>query len=206
VREQETRITFPAVFGRIGLTKVTSLEAFYQLHFEPTALNGCGTFYASLDFMAEGCDKAMFGNLSDRTAVATGVYVKRTATQDPSNSGQGGPLTRSLHGRLSSGSCPQFHSRAPFYSGAKSGRADDSPLFVPGDPGNLNPTYFTEYPEDIRMLGVSFETKIPGGAVLNELLPSDQPLQYNSVDLIIGPSRGQRRSAARGGRRRAGTT
>ena len=89
-REHEARITFPVVFGRVGLSQATSLEAFYQLRFEPTALNGCGTFFASVDFMAEGCDKAMFGNLSDRTAVATGVYVQRTATMEPSNSGQGG--------------------------------------------------------------------------------------------------------------------
>ena len=56
---------------------------------------------------------------------------------------------------------------------------------MPGDPGNLNPTYFTEYPEDIRMFGVTFETKFPGGAVLGEFTyRPNQPLQYNSVDLI----------------------
>jgi len=186
-REHEARITFPVVFGRVGLSQATSLEAFYQLRFEPTALNGCGTFFASVDFMAEGCDKAMFGNLSDRTAVATGVYVQRTATMEPSNSGQGGIA---LKHRVDDWAtefgfyAAQFHSRMPFYSGTKSGR-ETGPLFVPGDPGGLNPTYFTEYPEDIRMFGVSFETKIPGGAVLGELTyRPEQPLQYNSVDLI----------------------
>lgn len=186
-REHETRITFPAAFVRLGLSQATSLEAFYQLRFEPTALNGCGTFFASVDFMAEGCDKAMFGNLSDRTAVATGVYVQRTATHDPSNPGQGGIALRHTVDAWATGFglyAVQFHSRAPFYSGTKSGR-ETGPLFVPGDPGGLNPTYFTEYPEDIRMFGVSFETKIPGGAVLGELTyRPNQPLQYNSVDLI----------------------
>jgi hypothetical protein len=186
-REHETRITFPAVFGRIGLSQATSLEAFYQLHFEPTALNTCGTFFSSLDFMAEGCDKAMFGNLSDRAAVATGIYVKRTATQDPSNSGQGGIA---LKHKVDSWAtefglyATQFHSRAPFYSGTKSGR-ETGPLFLPGDPDILNPSYFTEYPEDIRMFGATVEKTWRGGSVLGELTyRPNQPLQYNSYDVI----------------------
>jgi hypothetical protein len=186
LRDQETRITFPAVYTRIGLSKATNVEAFYQLRFEPTALNECGTFFSSLDFMADGCDKAMFGNLSDRTALATGVYVKRTGTIDPSNSGQGGiALKHTVDAwALEFGLyAAQFHSRAPFYSGTKSGR--DGALFLPGDPDNLNPTYFTEYPEHIRMFGVTFESKFRGGAVLGELTyRPNQPLQYNSVDVI----------------------
>jgi hypothetical protein len=186
MREQETRITFPAVFARLGLSKATSLEAFYQLQFEPTALNTCGTFFATLDFMAEGCNTAMFGNLSDRTAVATGIYVKRTATIDPSNSGQGGvALKHTVEAWATEFGlyATQFHSRPPFYSGTKSKR--DGPPFLPGDPGNLNSTYFTEYPEDIRMFGATVETTIPGGALLGELTyRPNQPLQYNSVDVI----------------------
>ncbi len=213
-REHESRITFPAVFGRVGLSKATSLEAFYQLRFEPTALNGCGTYYSALDFMAEGCDKAMFGNLSDRTAIATGVYVERTATRDPSNSGQGGLALKHAVAAWATEVglyATQFHSRAPFYSGTKSGRIE-GPLFVPGDPGNLNPTYFTEYPEDIRMFGVTVEKKIPGGAVLGELTyRPNQPLQYNSYDVISAavsrtapsPLRDRSNAVAPGGTMRA---
>lgn len=186
-REHEARITFPAVFGRIGLSRATSVEAFYQLRFEPTALNGCGTFYSSLDFMADGCDKAMFGNLSDRAAIATGIYVRRTATQDPSDSGQGGiALKHTVDSWATEFGlyATQFHSRAPFYSGTKSGRVA-GPLFLPGDPGNRNPTYFIEYPGDIRMFGATFESKWRGGVVLGELTyRPNQPLQYNSFDVI----------------------
>ncbi len=186
-REHETRVTFPAAFGRVALSQATSVEAFYQLGFEPTALPGCGTFYSVVDFMAEGCDKAMFGGLSDRTAVATGVYVQRTSTLDPADSGQGGLAlkhTVDTWGTEFGLYATQFHSRMPFYSGTKSGR-ETGPLFIPGDPGGLNPTYFTEYPEDIRMFGASFEKKIPGGVVLGELTyRPNQPLQYNSVDVI----------------------
>ncbi len=67
--------------------------------------------------MAEGCNTAMFGNLSDRTAVATGIYVKRTATIDPSNSGQGGvALKHTVEAWATEFGlyATQFHSRPPF--------------------------------------------------------------------------------------------
>ena len=186
LRDLETRIPFPAVLGHVDLSNATSLEAFYQFHFEPSALNQCGVFFSSLDFMADGCNKAMFGNLSDRAAVANGVYVKRTDTQSPSNSGQGG---LALKHKVETWATEfglyavQFHSRMPFYSGTKSGR--DGAPFLPGDPGNLNPTYFTEYPERIRMFGTTFESKFPGGALLGEITyRPNQALQYNSVDVI----------------------
>ena len=140
-REHEIRATFPAVFGRVALSQTTAVEGFYQFAFEPTALPGCGTFYSVVDFMAEGCDKAMFGNLSDRTAVATGVYVQRTATLQPSDAGQGGiALKHKVEPWATEFGlyATQFHSRVPFYSGTKSGR-ETGPLFVPGDPGGLNP-------------------------------------------------------------------
>jgi hypothetical protein len=186
LRDLETRIPFPAVLGHVDLPKATSLEVFYQFHFEPSALNQCGVFFSSLDFMADGCDKAMFGSLSDRTAVANGVYVKRTETWSPSNAGQGGIALKHTVDAWATDFglyAAQFHSRMPFYSGTKSGR--DGAPFLPGDPDNLNPTYFTEYPEKIRMFGATFASKFRGGVLLGEITyRPNQALQYNSVDVI----------------------
>ncbi|NJD32297.1 MAG: DUF1302 domain-containing protein [Gammaproteobacteria bacterium] len=188
VRDKEVRIGIPLALVRVGPSKETSVEAFYQFAFEPTVLGMCGTFLAPLDFLPEGCRKAMFGNLSDRTAVANGVYVKRTRTVQPSDSGQGGIAIRH---KLPGGQtefglyAAQFHSRMVFYSGTNPGRA--GPPFLPGDPDGLNPTYFTEYPERIRMYGATFESKLKLGLLYGELtVRPNQPLQYNPVDVIAG--------------------
>ena len=45
-REQETRIPVPQIFARLGDTKSTAFEGFYQFHFERNAPNQCGTFYS----------------------------------------------------------------------------------------------------------------------------------------------------------------
>jgi hypothetical protein len=77
----------------------------------------------------------------------------------------------------------QFHSRTIFYSGTKSGRAGLP--FLPGDPDGRNPTYFTEYPEKIRMFGATFDTRLRAGVVFGELTyRPNQPLQYNSTDVM----------------------
>lgn len=188
VRESEVRIGIPLVQARVGLSQATSIEAFYQLAFEPTAPGTCGTFLGQLDFLPENCGKAMFGNISDPAAVANGVYVARTPTVATSDSGQGGiafrlavPAWQSEFGLYAA----QFHSRAIYYSGTNSGR--DGPPFLPGNPDGLNPTYFTEYPERIRMYGATFETRRKLGLLYGELTyRPNQPIQYNPVDVTSG--------------------
>ena len=188
VREREVRIGIPLVLARLGLSDTTRVEAFYQLAYEPTALGTCGTFLAPLDFLPEGCRKAMFGNLSDPTAVANGVYVKRTPTVQPADGGQGGvairhkvPAWQTEFGLYAA----QFHSRMVFYSGTTPAR--DGPPFLPGDPDGLNPVYFTEYPERIRLFGATFESRLESGLLFGEFTwRPNQPLQYNPVDVIAG--------------------
>jgi hypothetical protein len=187
-REQETRIPIPLLFGRLGVTKSTSVEGFYQLHFERNAPNECGTFYSALDYYADGCNAVMVGNVSDRAAVAAGNYVKRADTVMASNTGQAGlALTHTVDDWATKFGfyATQFHSRAAYASTIKSLRAAGTPPYLPGDAGGLNPKYFTEYPEDIRMFGATFETKYPGGAAFGELTyRPNQPLAYNAGDLI----------------------
>ena len=55
-RDQETRIPVPQIFARLGLATSTSIEGFYQFHFERNAPNQCGTFYSGVDWLSDGCN------------------------------------------------------------------------------------------------------------------------------------------------------
>ena len=187
-RANETRIAFPAAFARLGITKNTSVEGFYQFVFEPNAVNGCGTFFSQYDYVSEGCGAVLLAQpQSDRALMAANNYVKRAPTQDPSNSGQLGVALK--HNVVDWGTefglyATQFHSRATFNDVIKSGRTSGSP-YLPGDPGGLNPQYSTQYPENIQMYGLSFDKKFPGGNVFGEFTyRPNQPLGYNAGDLI----------------------
>ena len=187
LRDEETRIAIPALSLNLGLTQNTSLEGFYQFSFTPNAPNHCGTFIVQSDLSSPGCDKLMFGNISDREAIRTGRYLRRADTPDVSNNGQFGLALRHKLPTINTDIglfATQFHSRQSFYSAYTSKITNGTQLFNVATP-DLNPRYFTEYPEEIRMFGTSFETRFRGGAVYGELTyRPNQPLQYNGVDLL----------------------
>jgi hypothetical protein len=89
-REQETRIPVPQIFARLGVAPSTSIEGFYQFHFERNAPNQCGSFYSGVDWLSDGCNAVLVGNLSDRAALAAGSFLKRADNVMPSNAGQFG--------------------------------------------------------------------------------------------------------------------
>ncbi len=99
---------------------------------------------------------------------------------------------------------PRSSTRARLSTADQVGR--DGAPFVPGDPDNLNPTYLTEYPEDIRMFGASFDTRLRAAQLLGEFTyRPNQPLQYNSGRSVAAVSRDGADAVAReDGRRRAG--
>ncbi len=188
LREEETRIAIPALFAKWAVGKSTSLEGFFQTQFQRNSPNACGTFYSQVDFVAEGCDKATLGAASDRTAIAAGAYIKRAETVNASSGGEYGVALHHLVESIGTDFgiyATRFHSRAAYYSAIK-GLRTGAP-FVPGDPGGLNPRYFTEFPEGIRMFGLTFDKKIAGGAIYGEwTYRPNQPYQYNSTDLLNG--------------------
>lgn len=182
---EEAGIPFPAVFARLGLTDRLALEGFYQLAFQRTEPFGCGTFYSTVDYASDGCDKILLGAaLNDRQSVALGSYTKRAPDLPVSDAGQFG-IGATYHAEAIAtrfgAYFAQYHSRAAVAGIRKAGRA--SP-FIVGDPDGLNARYFVHYPEDVRMFGVTMVTQRSGMTLFAEAVHRpNQPIQLNSVDL-----------------------
>ena len=187
-REQETRIPVPQIFARLGIAKSTAIEGFYQFHFERNAPNQCGTFYSGVDWYSDGCNAVTFGAGSDRTALATGTFLKRAENRFPSDFGQfGAAITHTVDEWATKFGlyATQFHSRQGYSGVIKSGRAAGAPPFIPGDSDGLNPKYYTEYPDNIHMFALTFETKFKASTAFGELsYRPNQPFQFNAADLL----------------------
>jgi hypothetical protein len=187
-RDQETRIPVPQIFARTSLAPTTSLEGFYQFHFERNAPNECGTFYSGVDWFSDGCNAVLVGNVSDRTALAAGSYLRRAADVMPPDGGQfGAALTQTFDDAATKVGlyATQFHSRTGYSGVIKSLRPAPAPPFIPGDPDGMNPRYYTEWPADIRMFGLTLESKFKVATVFGELTyRPNQPFQYNASDLL----------------------
>jgi len=141
---------------------------------------------------------ALFGPFNP----AASVWAPRAADKDPSDNGQWGIAFRYLAPELNSTEfglyAMNYHSRTPLFSGIKGTPTSiltGSPLMAPicGVPAlralchTGTATYFAEYPEDIKLYGVSFNTAAPGGEALQGEYSyrPNQPLQYDTPELLL---------------------
>lgn len=184
-------------FASFGVTDNLSVEGFYQLQWEPTAIDGCGTYFSTADFVAEGCDgirinSGALGTLDDQTyfnnpAILGGadpvVYRDENGRREADDDGQFGLAFRYFSEELNNTEfgfyAAKYHSRLPIASG----------IYNVGHPviSTLASEYYIEYPEDIKMVGLSFSTNVGDIAWSGEIShKTDVPMQINGTSLIAG--------------------
>ncbi|WP_137973788.1 DUF1302 domain-containing protein [Pseudomonas sp. F(2018)] len=191
------------------ITDQLSAEAFYQLEWEQTVADNCGTFFSSSDVAADGCDTNY--NILDAATVRTlqaakagpagalltgvtidneGLVVPRGGDHDARDSGQWGTALRWLGDDTEYAAYfMNYHSRTPnaMFQNANAaaiGRAGVVPsLRSPILLGNGE--YYLEYPEDIRLYGLSFSTTLPTGtAWAGEIsYRPNMPIGINGTDM-----------------------
>ncbi len=187
-----------------NLTEALSTDFFYQLDWEQTQLDNCGTFFSSNDFLADGCDGLDVGSVLTGVPAAVaaltpygvnltdeGIRIPRAKDQDARNSGQWGLSLRWFAADLDTefgAYVANYHSRLP-YMGTISSPYYNSTVF-----GNaLNNAlrlgtsrYVAQYPEDIRLYGLSFSTNLDTGTALQGEISyrPNMPIQLNGTDVI----------------------
>jgi len=166
-----------------GLTENLSMEAFYQLKWAPFALDNCGTFFGA-DTLAEGCvDRLVVGGMDmPQGEQPAGTYIARSEhNREASDDGQFGVAFRYFAPELNDSEfgfyAMNYHSRAPIYSNTTGPQVG-----LDGVTGGAG--YFFEYPEDIRLYGVSFQTMMGGTSLSGEFsYRPNMPLQINTGDM-----------------------
>ena len=186
-----------------GITQSLSVETFYQLEWERTVIDGCGTYFSQTDPAAQGCNGVTLdATLPDRVNYVNGLFITRTEDDIPQDAKQWGVAFRYFAENLNFSEFGLYyiniHSRTPYFSGVVSGNPtlpdgslgppDGSPdfaPFIPGNPFGGNPQYTIDYPEDIKIIGASFATNVAGYALSGEVsYRPDFPVQLNTVDLL----------------------
>ncbi len=175
-----------------GVSDALSIDMFYQLEWEKTVIDGCGTYFSDVDVASTGCDGVTLSNVfSDQASLAAGLAVRRISDVEPSDSGQWGISFRYFAEKLNGSEFGLYylnhHSRIPLLGGITSNNIPlgGPALFIPGDPLGGNPRYTAEFPEDIEIFGVTFATNVSGFAVSGEVsYRPEQPIQINTSDIL----------------------
>ncbi|WP_213661741.1 DUF1302 domain-containing protein [Stutzerimonas stutzeri] len=190
-----------------SLTDRLSMEAFYQLEWDQTIVDNCGTFFSGADVAADGCDtnyhilrsfspfeQALFQNFGV-TVTDEGLMVPRGGDRDARDSGQFGVALRWLGDSTEYGAYfMNYHSRTPNLSMQNTDQAGIQAAGTAlglGGPEALLATllgrgqYFLEYPEDIRLYGLSFSTTLPTGTAWSGEVSyrPNAPIQINTTDV-----------------------
>ncbi|MEO0421174.1 MAG: DUF1302 domain-containing protein [Pseudomonadota bacterium] len=185
------------VYTSLGLTETLNVEAFYQWEWQKSPIDGCGTFFSTVDVAADGCNFVTVQpvNVSDQAALANGLFITRTDDREPDNQGQFGISLKYFAEELNFTEFGlyfvNYHSRLPLLGGTTSsnvllgGEAGTGGFFIPGDPLGGNPQYFAEFPDDIKLYGFSFNTNVGGFALSGEAsYRQDLPAQINTTELL----------------------
>jgi len=190
---KEGLIPVNMLFASQGLTDKLTVEGFYQLEWDQTVVDNCGTFFGN-DVVADGCDKnytvaspaiaplqpvaAAFGQGFEVTR--EGVVVPRGQDRDARDSGQWGTALRWLGDDTEYGLYfMNYHSRTPNVGTKTAGLSTLASIpgivaaanrIAPGSGSGLAQSvmlgrgqYYLEYPEDIRLYGASFSTTLSTG-------------------------------------------
>lgn len=185
------------LYGSLGLTENVTIEGFVQLEYEKTRIEDCGTFFSTVDYVADGCGPVYaLNNFSEdynKQGLGFPTAVTRLADDEPDDTDQFGVAVRWYAPELNETEFGlyfiQYHSRFPLVSGRV---ADDT-----NNDGQISTTesldpvtgarYFVEYPEQIKLTGLSFNTTIIGGISLGGeySFKQDVPVQLNSPDLVV---------------------
>ncbi len=188
------------VWANIGIHDDHSLEVFYQYDWDDTEPDPSGSYFSTQDFVGRGGERVMlgFGQIPDIIPLGPagaasvgqtpqGAVVPRGSDADAKDSGQFGIAYRAFLEQFNSTELGVFfinyHSRLPIVSAVTGSLAG----LGSGDYAG-SARYFFEFPEDIRLLGASFNTQLgtSGWAMQGELSYKwDVPLQVDDAELLF---------------------
>ncbi|HSW11208.1 MAG TPA: DUF1302 domain-containing protein [Solimonas sp.] len=190
----------PILWTQFGLAEDLSAEAVWIAGYEKTRIDPRGSYFSSNDIISDDSDRAYvgFGRRNDQhqplapptgaTATTAQVWVDRAPGRSPDNTrNQYGLALRYLAEALDDTEFGlyylSYHSRTPLISAVR-GTTSNS---LNQAAGGGTARYFDEYPEDIQLYGLSFNTGGPYGIALQGEYSyrPNQPLQLAAVELLL---------------------
>lgn len=196
---KEAFIPVPMLYASQQLSDNITVEAFNQFKFEPFKIDPFGTFFSSTDVFSPGGYQSFtgFGRTPDNAhgaEAADNSTIPRTADRYASDKGQFGAALRFFLPALNNSEMAlyalNYHSRLPLASTLMAPCPSDRTLptgCVPSQREAGSSAVFAEFPEDIQLYGLSFNTPGPFGIALQGEYSyrPNLPVQLATVELVL---------------------
>lgn len=200
---KEAFIPVPMLWVSQELTDNVTLEAFNQFHFEPFRLDPFGSFFSTTDVFSPGGRESFTGfgrtpdNSHDRLNGqradnnAPDSIIRRAENREARGNGQFGGALRVFLPELNNTElgfyAMNYHSRIPLAGTTMAGCSPNTPSCVPTTREASTANIFAQYPENIQLFGMSFNTPGPFGVALQGEYSyrPNLPLQIGTVELIL---------------------
>ncbi len=200
----------PMLSASLEVTDNTGFEVFYQIDWEETVIDPPGSYFSTNDFAGDGGTRVQLGFGGVPEGPFLGVSRDPELQKDPEDEGQFGLAYRVFVPSWNDTELGfyyiRYHSRLPIISartGTNAGLQAAGTVYAdagvaPGtnalvdaiatDAYARTAGYFIEYPEDIDLFGISFNTQLgtSGIAFQGEVSHRiDVPLQVDDVELLF---------------------
>lgn len=190
------------LYGSLGLTENVTLEAFVQFEHENSRIEDCGTYFSTVDYVADGCGPVYILNAQSEQQNQAGLdgfgalktQLPRIGDIEADDTDQFGVALRWYAPELNETEFAaffiQYHSRLPTVGGVVAEDRNNDGTISTAEAVHpvTGAKYQIEYPEQIQLLGLSFNTMGPAGISLGGeySFKHDMPIQLNSPDLVAG--------------------
>jgi len=207
---KEALLPTPIISAQFQITGDLSLEGIWLAAYDKTQIDPRGSFFSTNDFVSDDGSRAVvsFGrreddNFANRVPAgpnnpnSASVWLPRQETRDPNNTtNQYGFALRYFSEALNNTEFGLFtlkyHSRTPLVSAIRGGSSNVTST-APTCGSQATPvtgcrgTYFSEFPENIELYGLSFNTTAPYGVALQGeySFRPNQPIQLSGTEILL---------------------
>lgn len=202
---KEAFIPVPMLYVSQQLTDNVTVEGFNQFKFEPFKIDPFGSFFSSTDVFSPGGYQSFtgFGRTADNAHGANAAdnsTIPRSQDRMARDTGQFGGALRIFLPELNNSEiglyAMNYHSRLPLASTLKAGCLQEAGVSqanpanggcIPARRDATSSQIFAEYPENIQLYGLSFNTPGPFGIALQGEYSyrPNLPVQLATVELVL---------------------
>jgi len=203
---KEALLPISMLWTSYQITDSLGIEAVWMTSWEKTEIDPRGSFFSTSDIISDDGDRVTtgFGRREDDNVItrpptdgSASVWVSRDPTRNADEpEKQFGVALRYFSDALAGTEFGlyylNYHSRTPLISGVRGSATQAANVGV--DTCSIDPaatgcraSYFTEYPDNIELFGISFNTDGPFGiAIQGEYsYRPDQPVQLAAAEILL---------------------